>query len=167
MLPLAHVVVLPPPIDPVADAEPTVLIFVVYTGLPAASKYPGICPGGGCIWCKEEDPGARAVATRSRPARREMRSARSASRFVLVYCECAGCVEDGRAVPRWPSLMAVVERTESEVVVLLGVPLYDNGQLAINAWSVVLQNIRHLRRSIWRRRRLRHIDENWSRHGRV
>jgi len=30
----------------------------------------------------------------------------------------------GRAAPRWPSFMAVVERAEREVVVELGVPLF-------------------------------------------
>jgi hypothetical protein len=29
----------------------------------------------------------------------------------------------GRALPRWPSLIAVVERAERDVVVLFGVPL--------------------------------------------
>lgn len=57
-----------------------------------------------------------------RPVRRLMRSARSASRE-LVERLCwwprwgwAGC-------PRWPSLMAVVESAERDVVVLVGVPL--------------------------------------------
>ena len=69
----------------------------------------------------------RTVATRSRPARREMRSARSASRVLVEEVED---VEEvwwwcgwGGACPRWPSLMAVVERADREVVVELGVPL--------------------------------------------
>ena len=48
-----------------------------------------------------------------------MRSARSASRVRGVW---GGSVCGGRW-PLWPSLMAVVERAESEVVVLVGVPL--------------------------------------------
>jgi hypothetical protein len=60
-----------------------------------------------------------------------MRSARSASRVVAEE------VEDwwawprwwGKGVPWWPSLMAVVERAEREVVPELGVPL--DGWLAL------------------------------------
>lgn len=48
-----------------------------------------------------------------------MRSARSASRVCGV---CGGLLWAGRW-PLWPSFMAVVERAESEVVVLVGVPL--------------------------------------------
>lgn len=61
------------------------------------------------------------METRSRPARKEIRSARSRSASleegVLRWPEW------GKAEPRWPSLMAVVERAEREVVVEPGVPL--------------------------------------------
>lgn len=70
--------------------------------------------------------GARRVETRSRPARREMRSARSASRLVaegLCWWPRPGFA--GGRWPRWPSLMAVVDRADSEVVVLVGVPLEE------------------------------------------
>lgn len=63
------------------------------------------------------------MVTRSSPARREIRSARCASRVLLErvcwWCELAV----GWAEPRCPSLMAVVERAERDVVVELGVPL--------------------------------------------
>jgi hypothetical protein len=63
----------------------------------------------------------RTVVTRSRPARREMRSARSASRvFVETRCWWPA---DGITLPRWPSLIAVVERAERDVVAEFGVPL--------------------------------------------
>lgn len=76
----------------------------------------------------ETPPVAELVAaTRSRPARREMRSARSASRVVVEVSEA----EDERwarfdwlrRAPWWPSLMAVVERAERDVVPELGVLL--------------------------------------------
>lgn len=69
---------------------------------------------------------ARAVDTRSRPARREIRSARSASRVLDdgVWWWLLGLeLWWGKEAPRWPSLMAIVERAESEVVAELGVPL--------------------------------------------
>lgn len=64
------------------------------------------------------------METRSSPARREIRSARSASRVLLdgVWWWWPP-VPWGWEVPRWPSLIAVVERAESEVVVEFGVPL--------------------------------------------
>jgi hypothetical protein len=71
------------------------------------------------------------VETRSRPARREMRSARSASRLLVEgLCEWPRPLKPGSgwAWPRWPSLMAVVERAESDVVVLVGVPLVTTGR---------------------------------------
>ena len=64
------------------------------------------------------------METRSSPARREMRSARSASKVLddgVWWWPWPVC---GKEVPRWPSLMAVVERAEREVVVELGVPLH-------------------------------------------
>lgn len=59
-----------------------------------------------------------------------MRSARSASR---LFCEACWWwpprwLVVAKAWPRLPSLMAVVERAEREVVVEVGVPL-DGGQL--------------------------------------
>lgn len=66
--------------------------------------------------------GGRTVETRSRPARREIRSARSASRVLLDGVWWWPWPEWGKEDPRWPSLMAVVDRAESEVVVELGVP---------------------------------------------
>jgi hypothetical protein len=75
-LPLAQVV--RPPMLPVALALPTVLrSFRAWL-----SKYPGAYEVGALDW-----PPARAVATRSRPARREMRSARSASKVVVEDVE--------------------------------------------------------------------------------
>lgn len=70
--------------------------------------------------------GLRAVVTRSRPASRDMRSARSASRVwpseevgvVLAPWWCGRC-------PRWPSLIATVLSSDMEVVAELGVPLRD------------------------------------------
>lgn len=68
--------------------------------------------------------GARSVETRSRPARREMRSARSASRLVSEeLCWCPRSSGPWGKCPRWPSFMAVVDRALSDVVVLFGVPL--------------------------------------------
>jgi hypothetical protein len=65
--------------------------------------------------------GGRAVETRSRPARREMRSARSASRvFEEEWWWPPVC---GNDAPRWPSLIAIVDRAEMEVVAEFGVPL--------------------------------------------
>jgi hypothetical protein len=59
-----------------------------------------------------------------------MRSARSASRVVVEEVEAdedwwAWPRECGKGAPWWPSLMAVVERAEREVVPELGVPLMD------------------------------------------
>jgi hypothetical protein len=136
-LPLAHVV--RPPADPVAEAEPTVLRSLASTGLPAASKYPIGCDGYEVVLApgpKCDGPGPvaapvpapRTVDTRSRPASREIRSARSASRVFVDesepvesarWCECGG----PWPLPLNPSLMAVVERADREVVVELGVPL--------------------------------------------
>lgn len=63
-------------------------------------------------------PAPRSVETLDRPVSRLIRSARSASRLLTEgLCWCP------RRAPRWPSLMAVVERAEREVVVLVGVPL--------------------------------------------
>jgi hypothetical protein len=73
--------------------------------------------------------GARSVETRSRPARRDIRSARSASRLVvdgLCWCPRSRPGPWGKW-PRWPSLMAVVERALNEVVVLVGVPGISEG----------------------------------------
>lgn len=68
--------------------------------------------------------GGRSVDTRSRPARREMRSARSASRLVADgLCWWPRLNRPPCKWPRWPSLMAVVDRADSDVVVLVGVPL--------------------------------------------
>lgn len=79
-------------------------------------------------WLAGEAPPAREVATRSRPARREIRSARSASRVVVEEVEADELWwpwpwEWGKGAPVWPSLMAVVESAEREVVPELGVPL--------------------------------------------
>lgn len=61
-----------------------------------------------------------------------MRSARSASRVVVEeaeadedWCPWPWPWECGKGAPWWPSLMAVVERAEREVVPELGVPLKD------------------------------------------
>lgn len=89
-LPLAQVV--RPPTLPVALALPTVLRS---RWLCAVSKYPEVnaCAAGsaepGGAWLPLA---ARAVATRSNPARREMRSARSASRVFVELIE----VDDDR-----------------------------------------------------------------------
>ena len=76
-------------------------------------------------------PPGRMVATRSRPASREMRSARSASRVLVEELELVDevCVwwVCGGAWPLWPSLMAVVDRADREVVPELGVPLWRWG----------------------------------------
>ncbi len=61
--------------------------------------------------------------TEDRPAKREMRSARSASRELVLGFEWWPRPWGGGAWPRWPSLIAVVDRAEREVVVLVGVPL--------------------------------------------
>ena len=74
-----------------------------------------------------DPPLVRAATTRSSPARREMRSARSASRVVVEFVDA----EDawwawrpcGSGWPVWPSLMAVVDKAESDVVPEFGVPL--------------------------------------------
>lgn len=53
-----------------------------------------------------------------------MRSARSASRLVVEgLCWWPRLKDPGGKWPRWPSLIAVVESAEREVVVLVGVPL--------------------------------------------
>jgi hypothetical protein len=56
-----------------------------------------------------------------------MRSARSASRVVVEEVEAEedwwACRPWGNGWPWWPSLMAVVDSAESEVVPELGVPL--------------------------------------------
>lgn len=76
-------------------------------------------------WEREAGPG-RCWEMVDRPARREMRSARSASR---LFCEACWWwppprwLVVARAWPRLPSLMAVVDRAEREVVVDVGVPL--------------------------------------------
>lgn len=83
--------------------------------------------------------GPRWVETDDKPVRREMRSARSASRLLVVAfwgwpsrrwrwpeSDC----------PRWPSFVAVVDRAEREVVVLVGVPLrVREGMISIAAGS--------------------------------
>ncbi len=54
-----------------------------------------------------------------------MRSARSASRLLVErLCWCPRENGPWWVWPRWPSLMAMVERAEMDVVVLVGVPLY-------------------------------------------
>lgn len=52
-----------------------------------------------------------------------MRSARSRSASLLEGVWRWPWPKWGKAEPRWPSLMAVVERAEREVVVEFGVPL--------------------------------------------
>lgn len=72
--------------------------------------------------------------TDERPASREMRSARSASRLLVLGLEWCPRPCGGRLWPRWPSLMAVVERAEREVVVLVGVPLGFVSQKSSDVW---------------------------------
>lgn len=68
--------------------------------------------------------GERSWLTLDRPARREILSARSASRLPWeACCWWPGWWVVAVACPRWPSLIAVVERAEREVVVEVGVPL--------------------------------------------
>jgi hypothetical protein len=63
-----------------------------------------------------------------KPAKRAMRSARSASREdVEGLCWWPGIWEAPVGCPRWPSLIATVERAEREVVVLVGVPGISDG----------------------------------------
>ena len=81
-LPLAQVV--RPPTLPVALALPTVLRSLALSKYPEVACAAGVVEPPNCDW-----PLARAVATRSRPARREMRSARSASRVFVELMEVA------------------------------------------------------------------------------
>lgn len=78
----------------------------------------------------------RSTVRRSRPARREMRSARWAARRGTPVVRSVGC---GGAVPVWPSLMAMVERAEREVVVELGVELGEGsvGFSLCSRWVMV------------------------------
>ena len=109
-----------PPILPVALALPTVLRSFSVAGL---SKYPGPWEVGVTALMGDWPP-ARAVATLSRPARREIRSARSASRVVVDVDDAEEdwwvCRPCGKGAPWWPSFMAVVERALSPE---FGVPL--------------------------------------------
>lgn len=136
--------------------------------------------------CESEAGAGRCCEMVDRPARREMRSARSASR---LFCDaCWWCwlprwLVVARAWPRLPSLMAVVERADSEVVVEVGVPLEarreaksmsercaaipeQKGGREIVVWFGKYGS-RHFRGSVWRRRRRREADEGGMglRHG--
>lgn len=132
----------------VAEAVPTVDILVTATGWPLESKYAGTPRTWGATarvlfcgkpadvgvvcgllllfaaGCEPTLGGERSCDTLERPARREMRSARSASRLPSEAFGWwpARWFDEGRW-PRWPSLIAVVDRAEREVVVEVGVPL--------------------------------------------
>lgn len=119
-----------PPALSVALALPTVLRSFAYWEVEG-SKSPA--PEAGwevpdiMLGLREVAPGDCVARTRSRPARREMRSARSASRVVVEVSESEderwGRRPTGRRLPWWPSLMAVVESAERDVVPELGVLL--------------------------------------------
>jgi hypothetical protein len=85
------------------------------------------------------------VDTRSNPARREILSARSASRVLLEELWRWPWPVWGKPVPRWPSLIAVVERVEREVVPELGVPLSPSAR---GIWNTIKGYVRGLRRGI-------------------
>ena len=142
-VPLVAQVVRSPARLPVALALPTVLFSLPSLPSPSAplppSKYPPCCtpdcwPAG---WNKGCDGTVEPGRTRSRPARREIRSARSASRVVVEAAEEWECGEEEECAwwecgwglwPLWPSLMAVVERFDIEVMPELGVPLQVGGR---------------------------------------
>jgi hypothetical protein len=86
------------------------------------------CGEAFCCWpCCWPPAVVRSVETVESPAKRLMRSARSASRLLVEgWWLWPRWVVPGRFCPRWPSLMAMVERAESEVVVLVGVPLDED-----------------------------------------
>ena len=85
-----------------------------------------VCGESALLWLAKPPParGPRKVDTVERPASRLMRSARSASRLLVErLCWWPRWPKCG-PWPRWPSLMAVVDSADSEVVVLVGVPLF-------------------------------------------
>lgn len=72
------------------------------------------------------------------------------------------------AWPRWPSLMAVVERVEREVVVELGVPLWGGGQLLVcGRGGVGKESVRDVRGGYGVGGRRGEVDEGGGRHHRV
>src|SRR3954470_19262934 len=90
--------------------------------LPPPLPPPGRKPEEVGVVCAELEALLLGREREESPVRRDMRSARSASGLLVEGLEWWPRW-GGRAAPRWPSLMAVVERAEREVVVLVGVPL--------------------------------------------
>lgn len=95
-----------------------------------------------------------------------MRSARSASRVLEEAVWWWPWPLWGKALPRWPSLIAVVERAEREVVAEFGVPLFE---VSFSFLSFVYQGLgkgssRCFCWRVWVRGRIGHVDQCWSGH---
>lgn len=72
----------------------------------------------------------------------------------------------GKCAPRWPSLIAVVESVERQVMPELGVPLSIEIRYAVAGKGLerIYRNLRDFGRRIWIDRGRGKVDECWRRH---